>query len=32
VLDVGKREGENQALFMQTQASRAERLEGMLKK
>lgn len=32
VLDVGKREGENQALFMQTQASRTERLEGMLKK
>lgn len=32
VLDVGKREGENQARFMQAQTSRTERLEGVLKK
>ena len=32
VLEVGKRETENQALFMQQQTSRTERLEGLLKK
>lgn len=32
VLEVWKRETENQARFMQTQTSRTERLEGLLKK